>query len=89
MTGLPVLKSPAIRRSSSDRVCRIAFVDMIGACFDWGDITHLPRELLDNLNRDIAPAYQKSLCYKSHGKIDEEFCERGIVIDGSSFVQKA
>lgn len=56
------LKGKTTRDEESRTSLEIIFNSVlydVGACFDWGDITHLPRELLDSESRDIASAYQK------------------------------
>ncbi len=56
------LKGKTTRDEESRASLEIIFNSVlydVGACFDWGDITHLPRELLDSESRDIASAYQK------------------------------
>ena len=56
------LKGKTTRDEESRASLEIIFHSVlydVGACFDWGDITHLPRELLDSESRDIASAYQK------------------------------
>ena len=56
------LKGKTTRDEESRASLEIIFNSVlydVGACFDWGDITHLPRELLDSDSRDIASAYQK------------------------------